>query len=756
MFNHRVKQTLVGLGSALLMSGALVTPAQADLTDQILAGIADGSRTIRPTIIPLNDIEVPEPSNLAEFVRNRKAAIILGKALFWDMQVGSDGVQACASCHFSSGADPRIKNQRSPGLLASNQDASPNPDNTFDAGPNATLTADQFPLHVKSDPIFFNSDVVRDSNDVISSQGVAFTQFVDAEADSAVETVDAASDPDGFQVGGVNTRRVEPRNTPTVVNAVFNHRNFWDGRANNIFNGVSPFGDVDPGAEVFKSSKQRVLKDDDDDDDDDKKKGKKRKFKTERVLESVRVSIDNASLASQAVGPPLSNFEMSANGRGWFEIGDKFIVHDEEEGQRPLRPLGLQMVDRTDSVLGKLARNGRPGLRVKSYEKLIKRAFVKDWWKSEDFVMLNADGSTTIVDDDVAEDNPDNTYSQMEANFSLFFGLAVQLYEATLVSGETPVDRFLALSPEDRIAAADGSGPISQQALVGFHLADDEGRCLNCHGQGEFTFAAVSRINSDADRAESFDRTRIRGADLIDEGFNNIGVRPTLEDLGVGGLTPFGTPLSIGRMKRLGNLDAEPEELDPAIGLGADGAFKIPTLRNVAETGPYFHNGGEDTLEDVIDFYFRGGNFRTFDRAARFQHPIDVFNADRTEISKLRALGVLRGDNCTSGPCRDQVDSRTGIRLPGFEDLDPSEIGLDDADRDSLVAFLKSLTDQRLVNRQAPFDGPQLFVPVGATGDHTNVTEGNNGTAIDDMVEIPAVGRDGGTPVATFLENLNQ
>jgi len=738
MFKRRLRQVVIGAGSALLISGTLIPPAQADLTDQILAGIADGTRTIRPTILPLNAIEVPEPSNLSEFVRNKKVAIQLGKALFWDMQVGSDGVQACASCHFSSGADPRIKNQRSPGLLGANQDASPNPDNTFDDGPNATLTASQFPFHVKSDPIFFNSETVRDSNDVISSQGVAFTSFVDAEADSAVETVDAATDPDGFQVGGVNTRRVEPRNTPTVINAVFNHRNFWDGRANNIFNGVSNFGDADPTAFVFKT---RIVIDEGEE---------------EKILEAVRVSIDNASLASQAVGPPLSNFEMSADGRFWFEIGDKFIVNDieEEGGQKPLRPLGQQIVDPTDSVLGALARVGDPGLEVKSYEKLIKKAFVRDWWKSDDFVLRNADGSTIIVDDDVAEGNPDNTYSQMEANFSLFFGLAVQLYQATLVSGETPVDRFLALSPEDRIAAADGNGPISQQALVGFHLADDEGRCLNCHGQGEFTFAAVSRINSDADRPESFDRTRIRGNDLIDEGFNNIGVRPTLEDLGVGGLTPFGTPLSIGRMKQLGDLPAEQAELDA--GLGADGAFKIPTLRNVAETGPYFHNGGESTLEDVIDFYFRGGNFRTFDREARFQHPIDVFSADRTEISKLRALGVLRGDNCTSGPCRDQVDSRTGIRLPGFEDLDPSEIGLDDADRDSLVAFLRALTDQRVINRQAPFDGPQLFVPVGARGNASNVTEGNNGTAVDDMLEIPAVGRNGGTPVATFLENLTR
>jgi len=33
------------------------------------------------------------------------------------------------------------------------------------------------------------------------------------------------------------------------------------------------------------------------------------------------------------------------------------------------------------------------------------------------------------------------------------------------------------------------------------------------------------------------------------------------------------------------------------------GAFKVPTLRNVAITGPYFHNGRFQTLREVVDFY---------------------------------------------------------------------------------------------------------------------------------------------------------
>jgi cytochrome c peroxidase len=38
-------------------------------------------------------------------------------------------------------------------------------------------------------------------------------------------------------------------------------------------------------------------------------------------------------------------------------------------------------------------------------------------------------------------------------------------------------------------------------------------------------------------------------------------------------------------------------------------AFKVPGLRNVEVTGPYFQNGGQASLEQVADFYARGGDF---------------------------------------------------------------------------------------------------------------------------------------------------
>jgi hypothetical protein len=200
-------------------------------------------------------VPVPMPANLGEFVRDPETARVLGKALFWDMQVGSDGVQACATCHFRAGADPRSRNQVNPGMLVHT-----GADRVFtSAGPNGQLEADDFPLtRLAVQGVRGDLDPLNDSNDVVSSQGVPH--------------LDKGIDPLGFVVGGLNARRVEPRNTPTVINAVFNHRQFWDGRADSIFNGVNHLGRRDPDARLFRAEQPTQL-------------------------EEVRVELDNASLA---------------------------------------------------------------------------------------------------------------------------------------------------------------------------------------------------------------------------------------------------------------------------------------------------------------------------------------------------------------------------------------------------------------------------------------------------------------------------
>src|SRR5687767_13889142 len=136
---------------AILVAGpAVVDPiAEGPLamteTEVTIPRVSNPPATSDLTNLPgdLRAVAVPGPSNLSEFVRDVQMARALGKALFWDMQVGSNGVQACASCHFQAGADPRSKNQLSPGLL---QAAGADLTYSTGGGPNTQLEASDFPL----------------------------------------------------------------------------------------------------------------------------------------------------------------------------------------------------------------------------------------------------------------------------------------------------------------------------------------------------------------------------------------------------------------------------------------------------------------------------------------------------------------------------------------------------------------------------------------------------------------------------------
>ena len=102
---------------------------------------------------PISELDFLRPSTNSAGVPNskrpyigRRASQVLGKALFWDMQVGSDGVQACASCHFHAGTDNRTKNQLNPNHLGG--------DLTLQVHPNANadLVAGDFPFHRLGNP----------------------------------------------------------------------------------------------------------------------------------------------------------------------------------------------------------------------------------------------------------------------------------------------------------------------------------------------------------------------------------------------------------------------------------------------------------------------------------------------------------------------------------------------------------------------------------------------------------------------------
>ena len=335
-------------------------------------------------LVPSNENDYYRGATRAAKETARLEAAALGKALFWDMQVGSDGVQACGTCHFHAGADNRTKNQTNPNHLGGDLTLQ-----LHGGVQNTDLVATDFPFQTVQD--------VPGINDVASSMGVRFRQFTDIKlpgaasfsacispfppgvtAATCVRTLlpdngNAVADPIPlFQ----NLRRVEPRNTPTLFNTDMNFDNFWDGRARHDFNGGSVFGASDPQHHVMVATS------------------------AVGPLAATRQIIRFVSLASLATGPALSDFEMSFAGRNWAKLGKKLLqgpgVGAALRGS--VTPLANQLVALDDSVLGRYSNQGgsasppaagdrvlpagsltppaaagRPGLCI-SYPALIRRA----------------------------------------------------------------------------------------------------------------------------------------------------------------------------------------------------------------------------------------------------------------------------------------------------------------------------------------------------------------------------------------------
>ena len=121
---------------------------------------------------------------------------------------------------------------------------------------------------------------------------------------------------------------------------------------------------------------------------------------------------------------------------------------------------------------------------------------------------------------------------------------AIAAYERTVVSGDGPYDRY----------QAGDKDALSTAAVRGMELFNGKANCKACHTGFNFT----------------------------DETYQDIGV-------GMDRSTPD-----------LGRYDVTKKDEDR-------GKFKTPTLRNVAQTAPYMHDGSDATLLDVVEFYNKGG-----------------------------------------------------------------------------------------------------------------------------------------------------
>lgn len=194
--------------------------------------------------------------------------------------------------------------------------------------------------------------------------------------------------------------------------------------------------------------------------------------------------------------------------------------------------------------------------------------------------------------------------------------MALASYMRTLIADQSPFDRFVA-----------GVGQLSGAETTGMAVFTRAANTTNAA-------AACSQCHGDVTAASHRAGPRFEGTTMYGGGpsgthrnFHNIGVRPPFEDRGRAVVT---------------NQAAD------------EGRFKVPMLRNVALRAPFFHTGGMATLDDVVAFYDRGGDFH------------------------VNQAPEIRPRNLTAG------------------------------ERSGLVAFLRALTDPRVQNESAPFDRPTL------------------------------------------------
>jgi cytochrome c peroxidase len=179
---------------------------------------------------------------------------------------------------------------------------------------------------------------------------------------------------------------------------------------------------------------------------------------------------------------------------------------------------------------------------------------------------------------------------------------AIASFERTVVSGDSPLDHYL--YGGDKKA-------LSESAIRGLEIYRTKGRCQDCHniGQTEAIFTdnkfhnlgvGFKRLGTRAIKiANAFRKAKQEGRDVD---------KAVLGDQEISELGRFAVTL-------------RPADL---------GAFKTPTLRNVAVTAPYMHDGSLQTLEEVVDLYNKGGESNPFlDSGIR---PLNLTDQEKADL----------------------------------------------------------------------------------------------------------------------------
>jgi len=185
---------------------------------------------------------------------------------------------------------------------------------------------------------------------------------------------------------------------------------------------------------------------------------------------------------------------------------------------------------------------------------------------------------------------------------------AIASFERTLISGDSPFDQWYFGKKQDA---------ISEQAKRGFDVFMNKGRCVSCH-----------TIENDH-------------ALFTDNRFHNIGVGVNRIQADIGTLAPAflkakadgvdvdKAVLSNPKASELGRF-AVTDTLDEL------GSFKTSTLRNVAVTAPFMHDGSLKTLRDVVEHYNNGGITQKTDPVNDFLsggiRPLNLTDQEMTDL----------------------------------------------------------------------------------------------------------------------------
>ena len=234
---------------------------------------------------------------------------------------------------------------------------------------------------------------------------------------------------------------------------------------------------------------------------------------------------------------------------------------------------------------------------------------------------------------------------------------------ASAVAGYEATPRFKPFSSkfDDWL---EGRGKLTEQEYKGFQVFMDpkRGNCVSCHAGGE----ASEHTEKTPDKKSPLSRNP-RNWLFTDFTYDVLGVPRNAAIPENGDPTHF----DLGLCQRLDLKALAPADVAVT---SLCGAFKTPSLRNVAITGPYMHNGSIVTLRDAVAFYF-----------TRDTHPERWYpRGANGEVAKFNDLPLAYHKN-------------VNVNQPPYNRSDKVEPMTLENEIDDIVAFLKTLTDKEFL-----------------------------------------------------------